>query len=344
MSIMYDEIMQQPRVLAGIEKANEAVMEQLAADIKKADIRQIVIAARGTSDHCGIYIKYLAEILLGIPVMLAAPSVNTLYGAKVLYKDALVIAISQSGMAEDALAVLEDANRCGALTVSVTNNLESPVARAAKYSLFCAAGLEKSVAATKTFTAEMYCLALVVAHWARNNELLQALNNLPGGIEKETAKAGDIIGSAREFTFMQNCIVLGRGLLYPVALEAALKMTETSYTNARGFAVSDFQHGPLALVGNNTPVFVYCSSDETRQYVLRAIGEYAALGAYLTVVSDDVQNAGNAQKFFAVEKSCKYTAPFHFVVFAQLFACGLAEAKRCMPDTPRNIKKITVTK
>lgn len=344
MSIMLDEIMQQPQVLAGIEQKNQNTLEGLIAEIKGADIKHIVIAARGTSDHCGIYIKYLSEILLGVPVMLAAPSVNTLYGARIFYRDAVVIAISQSGMAEDALAVLNDARRCGAVTVAVTNNPASPIAKTAKYSLDCAAGPETSVAATKTFTAEMYCLALMVAKWSGNGELLQALRSLPGGIAAEVARAEDVMTSAREFTFMRDCIVLGRGLLYPIALEASLKMMETSYTNARGFAISDFQHGPLALVADNLPLFVYCSSDETRADVMQAAAQYAELGAYVIMVTDDEKNIQNADKAYLVEKSNKHTAPFHFVVFAQLFACGLADAKKRKPDTPRNIKKITITK
>ena len=298
----------------------------------------------GTSDHCGIYIKYLSEILLGIPAGLAAPSVNTLYKASVLYKDAVVIAISQSGMAEDALAVLADAKDSGAVTVAVTNDPASPVAKAAAYSLDCAAGEEKSVAATKTFTAQMFCLALLLAKWSGNEKLLRALRTLPDELGKELKRAGEVLAAAKEFTFMQQCIVLGRGLLYPVALEAALKMMETTYTNARGFAVSDFQHGPLALVSDNTPLFVYCASDETKEDVLRATAQYAKLGAYVILVTDDAKNARDAQKVFFVDKADKYTAPFHFVVFAQLFACGLADAKRRTPDTPRNIQKITITK
>lgn len=344
MSIMLDEIMQQPEVLAGIEYKNQKTLEELVAEILKTDIKHVVIAARGTSDHCGIYIKYLAEILLGVPVMLAAPSVNTLYGARVLYRDAVVIAISQSGMAEDALAVLRDAQSCNAITVAVTNDPASPIAKTAKYSLDCAAGLEKSVAATKTFTAEMFCLALMVAKWAGNSELLQALRELPRGIAAEVGHAAEVMNSAREFTFMRDCIVLGRGLLYPIALEASLKMMETSYTNARGFAISDFQHGPLALVADNLPLFVYCASDETKEDVMHAAGQYAGMGAYVIMVTDDAGNAGNADKVYLVEKTSKYTAPFHFVVFAQLFACGLADVKKSKPDAPRNIKKITITK
>ncbi|MEF9988900.1 MAG: SIS domain-containing protein [Christensenellaceae bacterium] len=341
---MYDEIMQQPKVLAGIAQKNQSVIQEILGEIKKSDLKQVVIAARGTSDHCGIYIKYLIEMLIGIPVALSASSVNTLYGAKITYRDALVIGISQSGMAEDVLAVMQDAKEDGVMTIAVTNNQESPIAKLAKYSLDCAAGLETSVAATKTFTAEMFCLADLVAQWSNNAEFIQALKDLPTGIGKETQKISAVMNLAKEYTFMPSCIVLGRGLMYPIALEAALKMMETTYTNARGFAISDFQHGPLALVSDNTPLFIYCADDESKDDVLAAVKRYTELGAYIIMMTNNVDNAKDADKVFLVEKSSKYTAPFHFAVMAQMFACGLAQAKRRTPDAPRNIKKITITK
>ncbi len=344
MSIMYDEIMEQARVLAGIESANEAVYAALLEDIKAAGVDRIAIAARGTSDHCGIYIKYLSEIIMGMQVSLAAPSVCTLYGGSVNYDKTLVIAISQSGMAEDALAVVRDAKKSGGITVSVTNEPDSPLAKEAKYSLLCAAGKETSVAATKTFTAQMYSLALLIAKWSGNAELSGQLAALPAGIEKELKKAKDIMALAREYTFMQECFVLGRGLMYPIAMEGSLKMMETTYTNARGFAISDFQHGPLALVSDNTPIFVYCSDDDAKGDVSAMVENYANLGAYITMVTNDAELAKKAQRVILAEPSGKYAAPFHTAVIAQMFACGLAEAKRRTPDAPRNIKKVTITK
>ncbi|MEA4853966.1 MAG: SIS domain-containing protein [Christensenella sp.] len=344
MTKMYEEIMQQPAILAGIREKNKGVLGELVKEIKGSDIRQVVIAARGTSDHCAIYVKYLMEMVLHLPVALSAPSINTVYESEIIYRNALVIGISQSGMAEDVRSVLTDANKSGMITIAVTNNIDSPMAKEAKYHLDCAAGPEKSVAATKTFTSEMYCLAALVADWSGNKELEEALAVLPQGIAKEMEKAQAIMGLAKEYTFMQSCIVLGRGLLYPIALEASLKMMETTYTNARGFAISDFQHGPLALISQNMPVFVYCASDEARADVLAATKRYAELGAYVLMITDDAANAADAEKYLLVEKSSKYTAPFHMVVTAQMFACGLADAKRCSPDAPRHIQKVTITK
>ncbi len=341
---MYHEILEQPRVLAGIGQKNAETLKRLVEEIKEKRITQVVIAARGTSDHCGIYAKYLIEMLLALPVSLSAPSVNTLYGAEISYRDALVIAISQSGMAEDALAVVKNANRSGCTTVAVTNKEDSPLAMEATYNLDCAAGLEKSVAATKTFTASMYLCALLVGEWSGNAELKDALLQVSGGMEKEMAKAEAVMALARQYTFMSDCIVLARGLLYPVALEASLKMMETTYTNARGFAISDFQHGPLALIQDNTPVFVYCASDESKENVLAAVKRYKELGAYILMVTDDAENAKDADQWILTEKTSKFTQPIHQAGIAQLFACGLAQAKRRNPDAPRSIKKITITK
>ncbi len=341
---MYNEIIEQAKVISSIKEKNIKTLAGIIEGIKETNISQVVIAARGTSDHCAIYAKYLIEMLIGIPVSLSAPSVNTVYGAELKYKDALVIAISQSGMAEDALAVINNANKCGCITVAITNKADSPLATQAKFSLDCAAGLEKSVAATKTFTSSMYLCALLVAEWSKNEELTVALEKVGEGLCAEIEKANSIMEFAKQFTFMNECIVVARGLLYPIALEASLKMMETTYTSARGFALSDFQHGPLALIQDNTPVIVYCSDDATQQNVLETVERYKELGAYILMITDDEKNIANADKYIMTEKTSMYTQPLHQAVIAQLFACGLAKAKRRNPDAPRSIKKITVTK
>lgn len=341
MSYMLQEIFEQPAVLAGIEKKNDAALTGLVAALRQTPPKHIVIAARGTSDHCGIYIKYLSEIILGLPVTLAAPSVHTVYSAAVHYESALVIGISQSGMAADALAVLEHANACGAITAAVTNNTESPLALTARYCLDCAAGPEKSLAATKTFTAEMYCLTLLIARWSGNEELKDVWRALP----QTLARAGEIAELAKTFADMEQCFVLGRGLLYPVALEMALKLAETCYVNARGFAASDFWHGPIALITRHTPVFVLCGADEANGDMQAVAEQCARFGADVVLITDQEEQDGAP---YPVRSLCapsdRYAAPFHFTLFAQLFAAALAEAKGIDPDAPRNLKKVTITR
>ncbi|HBU11668.1 MAG TPA: glutamine--fructose-6-phosphate aminotransferase [Clostridiales bacterium] len=342
---MYREIMEQPRVLGGILPKNEAVLNSLVAKIKESDIKQVVLAARGSSDHCAIYAKYLIELLVGIPVSLSAASVVTLYGGELRYENTLVLAISQSGAAEDVAAVVKNGNRSKAVTAAITNKEGSLLDKEAAYGLLCAAGEEKSVAATKTFMASLYLVALLVAKWAGNSDLLKSLEALPNALVHEAAQVDSIMALAREYTFMRECITLSRGLLYPLALEAGLKMMETTYTNARGFAVSDFQHGPLALVQQDTPVFLYApGTGAAHKDAVAAFEQYAALGADLTVFTSDEALAKKARRAVITAKADEYTEIFHHTMAAQLFACGLAIAKHKNPDAPRNIKKVTITK
>ena len=159
MTKMEKEILEQPKVLASLKGVNEVTIKNLVSDIKQRDIRMVYFAARGTSDHASIYASYLISTYVGVPTALALPSVVTAYDGKLCLKDALVIGVSQSGKAADVLAVMEKAKQCGALTVAVTNDLQSPMAQFGDYHLYCNAGLEESVAATKTFTSQMYvCL------------------------------------------------------------------------------------------------------------------------------------------------------------------------------------------
>ena len=175
MTKMLDEIFQQPAVLGGIVSANEKTLNALVEDLNARKISHALLAARGSSDHAAIYGKYLLGVYKGIVSGLAMPSVITSYDSKPNMSQDLVIGISQSGRAADAIAVLEAANAQGGITVAITNNTESPLAKIAKYHLYCNAGLEESVAATKTFTAQLYLLALLTAYWSANEQLLDDL-------------------------------------------------------------------------------------------------------------------------------------------------------------------------
>ena len=139
------EIREQPEVLAGISDKNMEEIRKLVLAAKKAGVNNIYFAARGTSDHASIYAQYLFAIYATVPCGLATPSAVSKYGAKISYKNTLVIGVSQSGQAADVLAVLRDAKSCGAITASVTNNADSPLAKEADYHLFCSAGPETSI-------------------------------------------------------------------------------------------------------------------------------------------------------------------------------------------------------
>ena len=154
-------------------------VKNLVAQLKKTDIELIYIAARGTSDHAAVYAKYVFECLLGIPVVLAAPSVITVYQKELNLKKAFVLGISQSGKAQDVLEVIKAGKKQNALTASITNDINSPLAKEAHHHLYTNAGVELSVAATKTFTSQMMIIAMLSAEWKEDMDLCQVLNEIP---------------------------------------------------------------------------------------------------------------------------------------------------------------------
>jgi len=345
MVLMLNEINEQPKVLKKCMEKNKDTVKKLAEEIRARNIQWIYIAARGTSDHAGIYGKYIIESELGIPVAPAAPSVFTLYQKSVNFKNGMVIGISQSGKAADVLEVLKSANGQGALTVSITNFPDSPMASEAKFHLDLSAGLEKSVAATKTFSSQMFVLAMLVAELSGNDELKKELTLVPENISHILSTADAIKNKVERYRFMNECFVLSRGANYAIAMESALKIQETTYTRAKAFATSDFQHGPIAMVDKNIPVIIYAPDGPALKDTEAMIDKLAELGIELIVVS----NKNSILEKGTCSFSIPYTAndiisPFYNAVIAQLFACNLSLAKGLNPDSPRMLNKVTITK
>jgi glucosamine--fructose-6-phosphate aminotransferase (isomerizing) len=282
--------------------------------------------------------------MTGIPVSLAAPSVVTLYKGKIDYKGAMVIGITQSGMAEDVRLLIEEAKKQGALTLACTNDLSSPVAKEAEFHLFCAAGEEKSVAATKTFMAQLYLMALLTANLAGDQKLMETLYGLPDNIEGLLSRAEEIVSVMKDFKHMDRCFILGRGFVYPIVREAALKMQETTYTLSYAYAISDFWHGPLAMVTKGTPVFLYSSGGAVLDDEIKMLDKLKGIGADITVITSDKAIADMADRAVMIPETEPAVMPFYHVAVAQLFAYGLTRAKRLDPDNPRYLKKVTVTK
>ena len=192
------EIREQPEALARVIDVNLPAIREIVENAKERCVRHIYFAARGTSDHACVYAQYLFGIFAGIPCTLGTPSVFTKYGAHVDLSDCLVIGVSQSGKAEDVLAVLGSAQADGAITVAVTNNEESPMAKAADYHLFCACGFEASIAATKTFTTQMMILGTIAAVWAENDALIAEFKAVPAAAQalpRSGELEGAIVGS-----------------------------------------------------------------------------------------------------------------------------------------------------
>jgi glutamine---fructose-6-phosphate transaminase (isomerizing) len=345
MVLMWKEIQEQPEVLERSFKSNQNMIKKIVKELKEHDINSVIVAARGTSDHAGIYGKYIIESEIGLPVSLAAPSIFTVYNKKMKLTNCLVIGLSQSGKAEDVLEVLKNANECGAITISITNDPTSPLAVEAKFHLFCDAGLEKSVAATKTCTTEMYLLAQLVAEWSGNEEIKRELSAIPRSITEMFNENENIKNKVERYRLMQECFVLARGINYPIAMEAALKIQETSYVRAKAYATSDFHHGPFAMIQKDMPVIVFAPEGPSLKDVSEMIEKLKKNDAEIIIVSNnkEVLEMGNSS-FEIPQTNNDIISPFYNVVFAQMFACHLSILKGLNPDEPRGLNKVTITK
>ena len=354
-TLMWKEINETKDILEKILPANKTVLAKIAQLVKERKIRHVVLASRGTSRHAGIYFKYLAEIFTDMIVTTEYPSVITVYNGKVNYKDALVIGISQSGRAADAIEILKRAKKHGALTMSITNNSESDMAKTGEFHLCLNAGDEKSVAATKTFTAQLYLLALLALMIADDKTKLKQLENMAQKIKTDIAKIDELSTQAVEgYQNMRDGFILARGITYPIALEAALKLQETSYLKMQGYAISDFYHGPMAMVEEGAEIIVYASKigfvsevDEAAHFVdiQKFLDRVNKLKANVLIITDDIRYKDKNKNIIMLPKGGnEINMMIYFAVFAQMFTCKLAGIKGNNPDTPRSLKKVTITK
>ena len=339
------EIREQPQVLASLKEKNKAVLSSLVEEIKAKKIDNIYFVARGTSDHACIYAQYLFGVVLGIPCSLALPSVFTQYGARINFNNSLVVGVSQSGKAEDVNAVLESANEQGMTTLAITNYETSLIANTAKYHLFCNANEEKSIAATKTFTAQMYLLALLCAEWSGNSDLISALDAVPNYVEDALGYLPEKMSAlVQNLLDYKEAVVLGRGMTYSIALEGALKILETNKMKVKGYPISDFYHGPVAQLHNNDLAIVLAQSGVMENDAIKMIDKLKTVGANTVVISDNDELLLGTHNIKINKTECEFTIPFVFAIAVQLIALNLVLAKGIDPDKSDVIAKITVTK
>lgn len=352
-TLMWKEINETPKVFERIQAENMAVMSSLVADIKKNGATNFVAAARGTSDHALIYFKYLLEINSHYTVGLSAPSVITLYKGKINYANSIVIGCSQSGMAADVLEVIKKGNEQGSITIAVTNDKESPLAKEAKYHLWCATGEEVSVTATKTFSAQLLLLLWLAGELSLNKEQILHIKNLKREIEEIIPRIDELTTKyAKKFKNMKFGFVLSRGMTYSIALEAAHKLQETCYIQMKGCAGSEFYYGPMAMVNEKTPVILYCAKNNgdaemqklVREDQLKCIERTLSLNAPVLLVTNDNVLTGKVGcndaliNFGVPEEICI----FAFALFAQMFACKISCEIGYNPDEPRMLEKVTI--
>ena len=338
---MLAEIAEQPAVLEKTIRLESVKLRKVGEFLRGKEIDFIVLVARGSSDNAAFFGRYLLEITTGIPVSLSAPSVYTLYNARLKLNRALVIGVSQSGEGADINRVLEMAKKSGAFTLGITNFADSTMAEIADEILLIHAGREKSVAATKTYTGQMlhfYLLASILGGTKLEYE------KIPQFTEQALNLKSQVEESVQRYVFMENCVVVGRGLNYGNSYELALKLMETCYVVAERFSSADFFHGPLAIVERRFPVILFAPTGVTRKSNLDLLNRLKELHAdSFSITNDDKIAALSSRSLPMPKKIDEFLSPIPFIIPAQLFAALLAEAKGLNADAPRSLTKVTKT-
>jgi glutamine---fructose-6-phosphate transaminase (isomerizing) len=359
---MAREIAEQPDVLARLLDDGRRDVREIGLVLARRGVRFVLLAARGTSDHAALYAKYLVEIRLGLPCGLASPSTATSYGARPGLDDVLLITVSQSGGSPDLVEFTTVARACGATTLAVTNDPGSALAAAAELHLDVRAGAEQAIAATKTYSAELLALFLVVDAWAAastNGHVGQratpkgGVSDLPAAAQLLVDRRAEVRDLAQRYRFASRLVVTGRGYSYPTAREAALKLMETSYLAAHAFSGADLMHGPLAMIDPRYPVLAVVPAGPSAAAMTPVLRRVRELGADVLVFSDiatpvaaGVPNRPDLpgiRVFDLPTGLCEELHPVIDIVPLQWLALEIALARGLDPDSPRGLAKVTRT-
>lgn len=336
------EIREQPAVLSGLLDAERTSVIRLARDLSRRQPSAVFLAARGTSDNAALYGHYLFETLLRIPSGLASPSVVTIYRKVPRLRGTLVLGLSQSGRSADIVRYLEAARAAGARTVAITNDARSPLARAAHDTLLLHAGVERSVAATKTYTAQLTLLSLLVAVMAGDRKLLDEHYRLPRLIDRVLGEEDAIRRLSLRLRRVHQCIVTARGYNFATAREAALKLKETAHIAAEALSSADLLHGPIAVVGPRFPVIMVAPPGAPRPHLVRVARRLAAQGARIVAISSGPGFGDMAQTVVqAPGRIPEMLTPQVYIVPLQLLAYHLSLSRGYDPDRPAGLRKVT---
>jgi len=343
MTYLEQEIAEQPNVIARLLREESANVQAIARAVRDFDPAFVLIAARGTSDNAARYAQYTLGVHAGLTVGLAAPSIHTLYRAPPRMSRALVIGISQSGMSADVNQVLIDARAQGALTLSITNNPTSQLAQNAAHHIALHAGDEVSVAATKTYTAELTAVALFTATLADSAEMRESLDYLPDAARQTLSYSEPIRAWAERYRYMSYFAAIGRGYNYATAFEISLKVKELCYVIGHAYSEADFLHGPIAIIQSGFPVFVTAPRGRTANHMRDLLERLKSRDAEPLVISDDPDAFTHARQKMLLPALPEWLSPIVAIIPGQVFAMSLAIAKGHEVDKPRGLNKVTIT-
>lgn len=328
-SIMALEATEAPQRIAEQLAANAAAVEQVVAKIRQRAPKFVYMVGRGSSDHAGVFAKYLIEIEVGLPVAAAAPSIASVYNKTLQLTDALVLVISQSGRSPDVLAQVEMAKHSGAMVVALVNDTTSPLAALAHYTLPLHVGAEKAVAATKSYLATLSAILQLVSVWSGNIALQQAVQQLPHSLQEAIALPPQLTASA--LVNVAHLVVLGRGLGYAISREIALKLKEVCGIHAEAFSSAEFLHGPVTLVKNQFAIVDVTVEDETLSVHRAQVDDVLSRGA--AIVQLHHRNVSAHARLL----------PLLILQRFYLDVEVVARSRGVNPDAPPGLNKVTKT-
>jgi glutamine---fructose-6-phosphate transaminase (isomerizing) len=339
------------RLAAELGEAPEALRRQamrldspLASFVERVHRRPpdvVLTCARGSSANAAIFAKHLIERYLGLPVAAVAPNIATIYRQRLRLKHQLFLAISQSGASDDLVEAAVMARAAGAVTVALVNDVDSDLASACEMILPMAAGVEFSVAATKTFVASLAALLRMTALWSGDSAMLNCCDRLP---ERIAAAAHlDWTAALRPLADAQSLIALGRGPTLAIAHEAALKLKEACTLHAEAFSSAEFRHGPIALVSNAYPVMVFAPTDQSIMGIPALIADLQGKGASVLAAAPDAA-AKDALRLPTLTPEQPEADAICLIQSFYTFLIRLADRRGTDVDSPRHLQKVTRTR
>ncbi len=337
-SKMRCEIEEIPAALERLLNCSNGVTFEAAQALQKQDPRFITTIARGSSDHAATYLKYAIELVAKVPVASIGPSIASIYGTSLKLDHSASISISQSGKSPDIVQMAQSTGKNGALAIALTNDPASPLGETCDHTIDICAGVELSVAATKTYVNSIMAGLLLLAYWKEDQPLLEALQRLPEQAHK--AIQCDWQPLAERLAHENSLLILGRGTSLAIANEAALKFKEVCQIHAEAYSSAEVLHGPVSIVGEGYPVLALVARDASEQSIVATADQLAARGADVFATSD------KGQKFSPlefVETGHPLTDPLLLVVSLYSFIENLAHQRGLNPDRPPHLSKVTKT-
>ncbi len=343
MSILFDEINEQPEVLSNLFKLETDNVHKVIEGIKNR-FSNIIIAARGSSDNAARYAQYLFGIQNQFQVALATPSLFTLYNTAPRMIDALVIGISQSGQSPDIVSVLTEAAKQGCPTVALTNDINSPLAKCSDFIIDLHADREKAIAATKTYTASLCALALISVLLNDDSSDMEQLRKVPSFVSETLENSIKHLSRIERYRYADHFCVIGRGYNYSTAFEISLKIKELNKIVAEPYSSADFRHGPIATIQKDFPVILISPKDRAYKDLINLLSDLRARGAEIIMISDTEENSSDVNLLYKLPEGLPdWIKPVLTVIPGQLFAYRLAVEKGLDPDNPAGLKKVTQT-